>query len=261
VIHKSILRGPLFGLATIAVAAFSITACNAEKSGSSASFGTGGPVEAVPAPNGGDWTTVVAETPEGGFRMGNPNAGVKLVEFGSMTCPHCREFDEAAMKPLVENYVKTGRVAFEFRNYVRDPYDMAASVVARCAGPSGFFGLTRQLYADQPEWIAKAQSADPAKLQALATLPPAQQLGEVAKLAGFPEYAAMRGLPSAKLNACLGDPATPTKLVQMQTDATTAYPDIPGTPSFLINGKLVEIKPGSTPWQQVEAALNSAIAG
>ena len=63
----------------------------------------GGPVEAVPAPNGGDWSTIVSATPEGGFVMGNPNAPVKLVEFGSMTCPHCAEFDEAAMKPLTDN--------------------------------------------------------------------------------------------------------------------------------------------------------------
>ena len=108
---------------------------------------------------------------------------------------------------MIDQYVKTGRVSFEFRNYVLNPYDMAASVMARCAGPSGFFGLTRQLYADQPEWIAKAQGADPATLQALSTMAPNQQLVEVAKLAGFPEYAAMRGIPSAKLNACLADPA------------------------------------------------------
>ena len=253
-IHKLILCG-------VTAAAFSVTACNAEQGGNKAAAGTGGPVAAVPAPNGGDWTTVVAATREGGFVMGNPNAAVKLVEFGSMTCPHCREFDEAAMKPLTEQYVKSGRVSFEFRNYVRDPYDMAASTVARCAGPSGFFGLTRQLYADQPEWIAKAQSADPARVQALGALPPNQQLAEVAKLAGFPEYAAQRGLPSAKLNACLADPETPTKLVQMQTDANATYPDIPGTPSFLINGELVDIKAGSTPWSQVEAALKAALGG
>ena len=253
-IHKSIL-------CSLAAAAFTLGACDSEQSGGGGAIGGGGPVDAVAAPNGGDWTKIVAQSPEGGFVMGNPKAAVKLIEFGSMTCPHCREFDEAAMKPLTENYVKTGKVSFEFRNYVLNPYDMAASVVARCAGPSGFFGLTRQLYADQPDWIAKAQSADPAKLQALATLPPNEQLAEVAKLAGFPQYAAMRGLPSAKLDACLADPATPTKLVQMQTDATAAYPDIPGTPSFVLNGKLIEIKAGSSVWSQVEAALKAAVGG
>lgn len=245
-------------LCGIAAAAVLLTGCG-EKANDSGIAAPSEPVKAVPAPNGGDWSTIVAESPEGGFVMGNPNAAVKLVEFGSMTCPHCREFDETGVKPLIDNYVKTGKVSFEFRNYVMNPYDMAASVVARCAGPSGFFGLTRQLYADQPDWIAKAQSADPAAMQALSTLPPNQQLAEVAKLSGFPEYAAMRGLPSAKLNACLADPNAPTKLVQMQTDATTTYPDIAGTPSFVINGKLIQIKPGSSTWSQVEAALKTAI--
>jgi len=252
VIHKSILCG-------VAAAAFAMTACNAEQSGNGATVGSGGPVEAVPAPNGGDWSTIVAATPEGGFVMGNPKAAVKLIEFGSMTCPHCREFEETAMKPLTEQYVKTGKVSFEFRNYVRDGYDMAASVVARCGGPSSFFGLTRQLYTDQPEWIAKIQAADPAQMQAIAALAPSQQLAEVAKIAGFPQWAALRGLPAAKTAACLADPDAPTKLVQMQTDATTAFPDLPGTPSFILNGKMIEIKPGSTPWSQVETALKAAL--
>lgn len=252
-IHKSILCG-------VAAAALAMTACNSEQGSSGATIGSGGPVEAVPAPNGGDWSTMVAQTPEGGFVMGNPNAAVKLVEFGSMTCPHCREFDEAAMKPLTEQYVKSGKVSLEFRNFVTNPYDLAASIVARCGGPSSFFGLTRQLYAEQPEWIAKAQSADPAQMQAIGALPQEQQLAEIAKLAGFPQWAAMRGLPAAKLNACLADPEAPTKLVQMQSDAVSDF-NIPGTPSFLINGKLVEIKPGSTPWAQVETALKAALGG
>lgn len=249
-----------FILCGIAAAAVLLTGCGKEN-GDSGVAAPSEPVKAVPAPNGGDWSTIVAESPEGGFVMGNPNAGVKLIEFGSMTCPHCREFDETGVKPLIDNYVKTGRVSFEFRNYVMNPFDMAASVVARCAGPSGFFGLTRQLYADQPDWLNKAQSADPAAMQALSNLPPNQQLAEVAKLVGFPEYAAMRGLPSAKLNACLADANAPTKLVQMQTDATTTFPDIAGTPAFVINGKLIQIKAGSSSWSQVEAALKTAIGG
>ncbi len=253
-INKSILCG-------IAATAFALTACNGEKSGDSGVAKPAEPIKAVPAPNGGDWTTTVAQSPEGGFVMGNPNAGVKLIEFGSMTCPHCREFDETGVKSLIDNYVKTGRVSYEFRNYVMNPYDMAASVMARCAGTSGFFGMTRQLYADQPEWVAKAQGADPAQLQALSTMQPNQQLAEVAKLAGFPQYAAMRGIPSAKLNACLADVNAPSKLVQMQTDANQTYPDIAGTPAFVINKTLLEIKPGSSTWSQVEAALKTAIGG
>lgn len=251
-IRQSILCG-------VAAAAFAVTACNAETNGNSTPAVSTAPIKAVPAPNGGDWTTIVATTPEGGFVMGNPNAKVKLVEYGSMTCPHCRDFDEAALPTLTNKYVKSGQVSFEFRNYVRDGYDMAASVLARCAGTSGFFGLTRQLYADQPDWVAKIQAADPAKMQAIGALPVDQQLAEVAKIAGLQQYAAMRGLPIAKSSVCLADAETPTKLVQMQTDAMTQFPDFPGTPTFIQNGKMIEIKPGTSVWSQVEASINAAL--
>ena len=243
----------------LVAASFAVTACNAEKAGNGTAVANA-PIKAIPPPKGGDWTTVVSTTPEGGFVMGNPNAKVKLIEYGSMTCPHCREFDEEAMATLTSKYVKSGQVSFEFRNFVRDGYDMAASVIARCAGTSGFFGLTRQMYADQPDWVAKIQAADPAKMQAIAALPVNQQLTEVAKLAGLQQYAAMRGLPVAKSSVCLADEQTPTKLVQIQTDVMAKYPDFPGTPTFLQNGKMVEIKPGGSVWSQVEASINAALA-
>ena len=48
--------------------------------------------------------------------MGNPNAKVKLIEIGSLTCPHCREFDEKGVPTLIDKYVKTGQVSWEFRH-------------------------------------------------------------------------------------------------------------------------------------------------
>ena len=69
----------------------------------------------------------------------------------------------------------------------------------------------------------------------------------------------MRGLPAAKLNACLADPNAPTQLVQMQTDAMAQFPDFPGTPTFIQNGKMIEIKPGTSVWSQVESSINAAL--
>ena len=243
----------------LAVAGLSTAACNAEKGGDKGTAASG-PVKPVDPPANGDWSTVVSQTAEGGFVMGNPNAAVKIVEFGSMTCPHCAEFDEEAMKPLVDNYVKSGRVSLEFRNFVRDPFDLAASLVARCGGTTSFFSLTRGLYSDQRNWMAKIQAADPAVMQQVQALPPQQQFGELAKIAGFQDWAAMRGLPAEKSAACLANQSEVDRLVQMQNDAVSSY-DIPGTPSFLLNGELVPIEPGSTPWQQLEAKIKSALGG
>lgn len=242
-----------------AAASFLTAACNAEKGAGNASASSG-PVEPVAPPANGDWSTIVSQTAEGGFLMGNPNAAVKVVEFGSMTCPHCAAFEEAAMKPLVDNYVKSGKVNFEFRNFVRDPFDVAASLVARCGGTTSFFGLTRGLFADQSAWIAKIQSGDPSAMQQIQSLPPNQQFAEIARLAGFQDWAAMRGLPPEKTAACLANQSEVDRLVQMQNDAVSAY-DIPGTPAFLLNGEVVKIEGGSAPWQQVEAKIKAALGG
>ena len=243
----------------LAAASFATAACNAEK-GADKGAAASGPVKPVAPPENGDWTTIVSQTAEGGFLMGNPNATVKIVEFGSMTCPHCAEFDAEGAKPLIDNYVKAGKVSYEFRNFVRDPFDVAASLVARCGGPTSFFGLTRGLYTDQRDWVTKIQGADPTAMQKIQTLPPQQQFGEIAKIAGFQDWAAMRGVPPAKTAGCLSNQAEVDRLVQMQNDAVSAY-DIPGTPSFLLNGEMIKIEPGATVWSQVEAKIKSALGG
>jgi len=236
-------------------AALLATACNAEKGAgnSAAPEVTAAPVA---APNNGDWSTIVTKTPEGGFLMGNPNAKVKLVEFGSMTCPHCAEFEEQGAKPLIDNYVKKGLVSYEFRNYVRDPFDVTASLIARCSGEASFFGLTRGLYAEQRDWVGKIQAADPARMQALQTMSPGQQFATIADVAGLKQFAALRGLPRAKAEACLADEAAVNQLVQMNSDAQSTY-NIPGTPSFLINGTLVE---NTAAWAQLEPKIKEALA-
>ena len=237
-----------------ATAFLASAACNAEKGSSSTSTSTA-EVKAVKPPASGDWSEIVSATPDGGFLMGNPTASVKLIEYGSMTCPHCREFDEKGVQPLIDKYVKTGKVSFEFRNYVRDPYDLTGSLVIRCNGAKSFFPLMRALYKDQPEWIGKLQAVPPEQQEALGNLGPDKQFLEIAKLAGFQEWAAMRGVPTTKSGACLTDEAEVNRLVQMNSELTTQYPDFQGTPTFIVNGELVK---GAT-WEILEAVLRKAI--
>lgn len=238
----------------VAVAAvFASAACNAEKSNGSSAAAV--QAKAVKPPQGGDWARIVSATPAGSFVMGNPNAAVKLIEFGSMTCPHCAEFDETGVKPLIDTYVKSGRVSYEFRNYVRDPYDLAGALVARCNGAKGFFPLTRAMYKDQPNWLARLQTVPAEQQQALAALGPDRQFVEIAKLAGFQQWAAMRGLPSAKSSKCLADQAEINRMVQMTSDATAQYPEFAGTPTFVVNNEMVT---GST-WKILESELRKAL--
>lgn len=239
-----------------AVAVVAIAGCNS-KQGDAA---TNAPVqlEQVQPPKGGDWSQVVNPTPAGGFMMGNPNAKVKLVEFGSMTCPHCKEFDEKGVPPLIEKYVKSGQVSWEFRNYVRDAFDVAASLIARCNGSKGFFPLTRALYSDQDKWVAKIQETPQDQLQQMQNLPPNQQFLALAKVAGFQEWAAARGVPVAKSTQCLSNEQSVDQLVQMASDATNEFPEFPGTPTFVLNGTMLE---KTATWEALEPQLRKALGG
>jgi protein-disulfide isomerase len=239
-------------LASVALLA---TACNAEK-GAANSSGPDVTAKPVAAPNNGDWSTIVTKTAEGGFVMGNPNAKVKVVEFGSMTCPHCAEFEEQGGKALIDNYVKKGLVSWEFRNFIRDPFDMAATLIARCGGEANFFGMTRTLFHDQRNWVGKVQAADQAQLQALQSMPPAQQFSTIADLAGLKTFAAQRGVPRAKAEACLANEAEANQLVQMNSDAVSTY-SVQGTPSFLINGTLAD---QTATWALLEPKIKEALA-
>ena len=237
-------------LATAAI--FASAACNAEnKTGSSPSA----PIEAIKAPNG-DWSKLVSRTPEGGFLMGNPKADVKLVEFGSMSCSHCAEFEEKGGEKLINDYVKTGRVSYEFRNFVRDPLDITISMITRCAGPDRFFQLTRAAYTDQRKFFEALQSAPADQQQALQAMQGPEAFPTYARLAGLQQWAAQRGLPSAKSNVCLANQQEANLLVQMNGDATTQYPEFTGTPSFTINGTLLK---ETATWDKLEPQIRDAL--
>ncbi|MDL2339870.1 MAG: thioredoxin domain-containing protein [Pseudomonadota bacterium] len=238
-----------------AAALAAIAGCNSNQG--NAATGAAATVKVSP-PRNGDWTTIVVPTAAGGFLMGNPNAKVKLIEYGSLTCPHCREFDETGVTPLINGYVKPGKVAYEFRNYVRDGFDLTASLIARCNGAKSFFPLARALYKDQPTWVGKIQKVPPAQIEALQNLPPNKEFIELAKVMGLQQYAAVRGVPIAKSTQCLANSNSVNQLVQMTSDATTQFPDFPGTPTFIINGKMLD---RVASWKDLEGKLKSALGG
>jgi protein-disulfide isomerase len=209
-------------------------------------------------PKAGDWSRTVRATPAGGFVMGNPNAKVKLVELGSMTCSHCREFDEKGAPALIAKYVKSGQVSWEFRNYVRDGFDISAALVARCNGAKSFFSLTRGLYKAQPDWLAKIQAVPESKLNAMQDLPPSRQFAALAGVAGFTQWAAARGVAPAKSAQCLANTRSVDQLVQMASDTTARFPDFAGTPTFVINGRMLD---RTATWEALEPQLKAALGG
>jgi protein-disulfide isomerase len=202
-----------------------------------------------------DWTRSVAVTPEGGFRMGNPAAPVKLVEYGSLACPHCRHFEETGYKPLLDKYVRTGKVSYEFRNYLINGPDMSISLLTRCAGPAKFFPMSEFVYATQPQWedkIEKLSDADKARLDKLTDQ---QLVVRFAELGDMAPIAARFGVAPARAKQCLGDPKALAHLIGMTKAAMDA--GITHTPTFLINGKVTD----AATWEELEPLIRTAAGG
>jgi protein-disulfide isomerase len=199
-----------------------------------------------------DWSKVVSTTPEGGFRMGKATAPVKLVEYGSLTCSHCADFARDGVPPLIANYVKTGKVSYEYRNYVLNGIDVTASLLTRCAGPKGFFGMAETLYSTQASWMGKVTALPTAEKDKLKALPEGDRLDRIAEIAGLIEVAGRYGVPAPRAHACAKDQAAFDRLGTM-AEAAEAL-GVQGTPTFLLNGQNV----GTQNWQTLEPMLQRA---
>ncbi|HJQ18244.1 MAG TPA: thioredoxin domain-containing protein [Allosphingosinicella sp.] len=198
-----------------------------------------------------DWTRIVVATPEGGYRMGNPNAALKLIEYGSLTCPHCAHFEAEGVPPLVQKYVRSGRVSYEFRNYVRDPYDLVGALLSRCAGPRGYFPLTHRIFAAQAQWTARFGALSASQYDALDALSGPPKLIRIAAVSGLDAMAAQHGVTPSRARACLSDTKAVDRLTEMRQAANSRY-DLQGTPTFVINGKKAENASG---WAALEPLL------
>ena len=213
------------------------------------------PATAANRPAATDWSRTVVQTPEGGFRMGNPAAPVKLVEYGSLTCPHCQAFAQDGTPKLVADYVKTGKVSYEFRNYVLNGIDVTASLLARCSGPRGFFGMADTLYATQPQWVQRITKMPQAQKDELKALPEGQRLVRLGELAGLLPVAARFGVTQAKGRQCLADPAGLDRLNKIAEAAQAV--GVEGTPTFFLNDRMLDV----IEWSGVEPLIRQAIGG
>lgn len=200
-----------------------------------------------------DWSRTVAVTAQGGFRMGNPSARVKLVEYGSLACPHCRHFEETGFKPLVQHYVRTGLVSYEFRNLLINGPDISVSLLTRCAGPAKFFAMSQLVYATQPQWQDRIEKMSDADRAALAGMTDQQRIVRFAELGGMPAMAQRFGVTPGAARQCLADPKGLKRLLDMTKAATDA--GINHTPTFVINGSVSD----AATWEALEPELKKAL--
>ena len=249
-------------LAMMGLAALALSACDSGTS-SAAAPNAASPGGASPKvsntraslPPAQDWTATVVATPEGGFRMGNPDAEVKIVEFASFTCSHCRDFHLEAAEKLKGTYVKGGDVSYEYRPFLLNIYDAAAVMIAKCEGPSQFFTWANQLYTNHDAWVTPFTKLTEADIAPLKSLPADQQIKGLALAGGMHEFVKPRGMPKAKFEQCLSDPKAMERITASQQAAVDTY-KIQGTPTFLLNGKKLEIAPN---WAALQPEIDKAL--
>jgi protein-disulfide isomerase len=201
-----------------------------------------------PAPTA---TPAIAQTPEGGFRMGSATARVRLVEYVSYTCPHCATYDAQSHQLLRSQYVRSGTTSVEVRPLVRDILDLAAATVARCGAPARFFDRHHALMARQQEMIAAAQASQ----SSWAAVPGPQRLARIARDAGLVTTVLPLGVTQAQADVCLADQAAIERIISIAEGAGPL--GITGTPSFLINGQLQN---GAHSWGALQPRLDAALA-
>ncbi len=204
------------------------------------------------APAQTDWTRTAVRTPEGGFRMGNPNAPVKVIEYMSLACVHCQAFARESHPRLAQNYIRPGRVSIEYRNIVLNGPDVAATVLTRCAAPRAFFNMAHELLATREQWLARMSTVPQAQRAEISRLPPMQAVQRVVPLLGLDRVAARHGLTPAAQHACLSNQANFDRIEQMARAGHDQF-GVEGTPTFIINGRTIT---DTNVWAGIEPLLS-----
>ena len=145
--------------------------------------------------------------------IGPADAKVTVVEYSSLTCPHCANFQAKIFPGFKAKYIDTGKVRFITREFPLDNLAAAAAMLARCVEPSKSFDFVETMFATQETW-AGGQN-------------PKAKLFEIAKQAGFTEES---------FEKCLTDQALLDKLTALRTRAGEKF-QINSTPTFFVNGK------------------------
>jgi protein-disulfide isomerase len=164
--------------------------------------------------------------------LGAANAPVTIVEYASLTCPHCRHFEMTTYPELKKRYIETGKVRYIFREFALNDVDLLAIVIARCAPKETYFPLIETLFEKQEQW---------------AVTNPVPPLLAIAKQAGFTDES---------FKACASNQKV-IEGVKAQREAGSKF-GVTSTPTFFING---EKRTGDLSIEDIEKAILPYLKG
>jgi protein-disulfide isomerase len=165
-----------------------------------------------PGPGDAALGDLLAPGPLGEQVVGNADAPVTIIEYASMTCPHCAHFHETTYPELKKRYIDTGKVRFIFREFPLDPLAAAGFMLARCAGDGKYFPMIEALFAQQKDWVVQK---------------PLEPLLAIARQAGFTKES---------FDACLANQKVLDGIEEVRSRGAQKF-QINSTPTFFLNGK------------------------
>jgi protein-disulfide isomerase len=229
--------------------ALGLAACGSDDEGAEAAEA----VAPVAAPAGQEWFDVVAITPEGGWLAGNPEAPIRLVEYGSLTCPACASFSMSGMQKLREEYVNSGRVSYELRSVpLHGAIDLILTRLLECAPKEAAHPLAEQIWANL-QAVTGPVYANQAAIEQAMSLPENQRFVAFADRGGLLDFFAARGVSRDQATQCLSNAPAITALAE-RLQAQSDKDQVTGTPTFFLNGNRVD----EINWEPIEAALQRA---
>ncbi|MFP6758373.1 MAG: DsbA family protein [Alphaproteobacteria bacterium] len=144
--------------------------------------------------------------------LGDPNAPVEIIEYASLTCPHCQKFHLETLPEIKKKYIDTGKVKLVYRDFPFEQVGLMAAVMARCAPPIRYFQFLEVLFQNQEQWSRSPN--------------PGAALVRIGKLGGLSED---------DFQACMNNKQLVDGLLQVRLDANKRF-DVTSTPTFVING-------------------------
>ena len=161
--------------------------------------------------------------------LGSPAAKAVLIEYASLSCPHCANFHQTILPRLRTDWIETGKLLYVYRHFPLNAPALWAAMVTECQQGDAFFGLLDLLFQQQQAWLTAEDTAD--------------ALFKVAQLAGFDQ---------ARFDQCANDEDMLNKILDRVDYATATY-DVKGTPTVILNGE--KVQPSS--YEELSAAIEA----
>ena len=159
---------------------------------------------------------------------GNPDAKLTMIEYSSLTCPHCAHFHEAILPQIRETYIDTGKMRLEMRDFPLDQYALRAAAMARCAPENRYFPLLDMIFKQQAKWT---RATDP-----IAAL---KQIGRLA------------GINGEQADACMSNEALLDGILKIRLGGQQDH-DVNSTPTFVVGTEKVV---GAQPFETFQKAI------